>query len=199
MASRRRYLSRPLVLPRVRSFHELFSEWAPWEVGYPPTPSPIPAVRVPAEDTDRRGRRRRAFMEIGPFFRVYPLYHALAVRPSDRTLFALDRHTISIAYDTISFESIVWDLDGALTIAKHSQIIGETWLAVIDPLSIPNLFSPRATELALRAREERSGDAFAVLADVFEEEEQESFANLARQQAAREYRLGRRRSKGGTR
>lgn len=198
MASRRRRrLSRPLALPHVRDFAELFDRWLPWPAGIRVT-SPIPAVRVPAiEYSSRTGRERRAYMEIGPFLSITPGHHSFAVRPSARTIEAIQGRTLAIAYDTVSFEVILWDLYDALVVASHGRIIGSVWLAVVDPLTVPGwLPSPRARELVALARQERSGDAFLVAADAIEEDGGEDFEDLAarmRKQAQAEYRLERRR------
>lgn len=198
MASRRRRTpSRPLALPDVRDFGELFSRWAPWPSGIRVT-SPIPPVRVPAADVDfRTGRERRAHMEIGPYLSVQPGFHSFAVAPTSRTVEAIQNRTLSIAYDTISFEVILWDFYDALVVAAHNRIIGSVWLAVVDPLTVPGwLPSLRARELVALARQERSGDAFLVAADAIEEDGGEDFEELAtkiRKQAQIEYRLERRR------
>ena len=193
MAARRR--AKPIALPGVRRFDQLFTSWRPWTYG--PGQSPR-SIQIPAIDHDKRGRPLRRHMEIGPYLTVSPGHHSFAVIPSELTVEAIRTGTISIAYDTISFEVIVWDPTEALVVGKHNQIIGSVWLAVIDPLTVPGwLPSARARDALVQARRERSGDAYLVLSDIIEEDgggEFERSAQCVREYAKEAYRLARRRA-----
>ena len=187
--------ARPIALPDVRRFDQLFVSWRPWVSNLRERPRGIP---IPAVDHDKRGRALRRFMEIGPYLTVSPGHHSFHVVPSERTVDAIRVNTISIAYDTISFEVIVWDPTEALVVAKHGQIIGSVWLAVVDPLTVPGwLPSPRSRDALVQARRERSGDAYLVASDIIEEdggEELEPSAKVVREYAKEAYRLARRRA-----
>ena len=193
-----RRLSRPLALPSVRRFDQLFTSWRPWVSNLSARAERPRGIPIPAVDHDKRGRPLRRFMEIGPYLTISPGHHSFAVTASELTVEAIRRGTISIAYDTISFEVIVWDPTEALVVAKHGQIIGSVWLAVVDPLTVPGwLPSARSRDALVQARRERSGDAYLIASDIIEEDGGDEFepsAGRVREYAKEAYRLTRRRT-----
>lgn len=75
----------------------------------------------------------RATVEVdGEKRRVY-----LDVEPHESTLDLVWRNTINVEHDTINFELIQWDADRALLLAHHGKIIGDVWIAVLDPRTLP--------------------------------------------------------------
>lgn len=168
-----RYLARPLALPSITRFEQLFR----------PAAKDARGVRIGAPDYDiRTGRTRQAYMTIGPFLSIRPGYESLGVRPREPVIDAIVRGTISVAYDVMSFEITVWDPTAAVVIASHSKIIGSVWLAVIDPLTIPGWAPPRVADILRYARgttsKKAQADAYRVAADAFREEEADEKAEV---------------------
>lgn len=196
MAARRRQLARSLGLPDVRSFDALFDRWIEWNDLL--APAPIAGVEVPATDYTRSGRPIRTVMTIGPFLSVKPGRSVFAIEPSRLTLEAITSGTVSIPYDTISFATIVWDPTAALVVATHAKIIGSVWLAVVEPATVPGWLPPgRSRDVLVYARQEDSSDAYAVTADVIEEDGGADFelsAEIVRTYAKELRRLERRRA-----
>ena len=175
----RRSLGRPILLPDAHRFDELFAEWHPWELPWSDERRRPASYRTEWLEEGRRGRRERAWMTFGPYLSISPGHRALWVKPTVRAYEAVLDATIRVAYDTISYEIIVWNPAEALVVAKHNMIIGSRWLAIIDPLTIPGFApSPRAEAALGHAREVDSGDGYAVAADVFEEDGGDAFAAI---------------------
>lgn len=170
-------------------------------MSYPPLPPPIPGTRIPAQDFSliRSGRPKMAWMNVGPHLSVRPGYASFAVRPSNETMEAIRTGTLAVPYDTISFQVIVRAPDEALVTANHSRILGNLWLGLVEPVTVPGwLPSVRAREALAYARQEGSSGAHAVAADAIEEDGGDDFeesARIVRVFAEEEQRRERRRSR----
>lgn len=130
-------LDRPLLLPRVDSFHELFatshridSLSSPREPMFPPRE--IHTGYAPKDDY-------RQSNEIGPFCSVKSGGQRwyMDVVANDAVIAAVTPRIVT-PNDSLSFEIIEHARTGlALVILQHGYIIGSHWLAYIDPATIP--------------------------------------------------------------
>lgn len=124
-------LDRPLLLPNIRSFGQLFDYKGVWD--HAAEPDILVAPRY-------IGRN-----ELGPFCSVKLAnpegrhYHgrSLSVRARDIVIEAIEPRIVT-PDDHLSFEIIEHHKTGmALVICQHGYIIGSHWLAYIDPSTIP--------------------------------------------------------------
>lgn len=123
-------MSDRLYMPEKRSFHDFFSRFQKYPSGHnPKMPFVLP--------------QSKGGMQIGPYCivtdcRVSPSKRlsSLAVYPSDDLIRFVDEHMITINYDHLHFEVIIFD-HFARVIIKHGQIIGSRWLSEIDLSTIP--------------------------------------------------------------
>lgn len=157
------WLAKPLLLPEVRTFAELFEQSAPWPRGMNVN-SPIEPRRLIADGAGARtlhaildigreigvewreqGDPRDRGNEIGPYcsFKRVTRDHrqhrgqSLAVRCTDAVMDAIAPRIVT-PDDHLSFEIIEHaDRGRALVIAQHGQIIGGHWLAYINPETVP--------------------------------------------------------------
>lgn len=140
---------RRILLPDVLSFGELFAEAQPWTYGPPHAFGPTrihmrnePVLKLYAavfggpkiaEDYERGN-------ELGPYCHVEARggRWALDVRPTDAVVEAVAER-IMTPDDRLSFRIIEHAESGwALVIAQqHGQILGDHWLAYVDPTGIP--------------------------------------------------------------
>jgi hypothetical protein len=127
-ALRRRYGraydgGKPLAFPDVHDFHQLFTHVGPWSYSAKEQPPGVhsggnvigPFLTVSGRDTDRR---------------------SYAVKPSAAVVSWLGSNLV-VKGDRIYFEVIVRSPSSALVVAKHNKILGDRWLALIDPSTIP--------------------------------------------------------------
>lgn len=173
------YTSRPLTFPETRDFHMLFDV----------VPKGTRGVPWVFEDYNMRtGRRRLETIYIGPYLSVSPGFQSLYVRPEPVVIHDIKQNMLAAGVnDAITFEIVVRDFHDGLVVAKNSAIIGSRWLALIDPLTIPDFVSPRALSALRYAAAQRvfrkRADAYEVAADALEEEDEEEKAKMARSEA----------------
>jgi hypothetical protein len=132
------YLPRPLLLPEVRDFTELLTFVRGWDHrtmshtgGVVPRPEMVPQPVMIGQN------------ELGPYcsFRNDVPNHrdhsGCAVVATDLTVSVIEPRIVTDD-DHLSFQVIYHkDRDRCLVIAKHGYIIGDHWLAYIDPATIP--------------------------------------------------------------
>ena len=132
-------LHRPLLLPDVKDFNDLFTAVRPWDhatmshrSGVVAQPDLVPAPRMIGDN------------ELGPFlsFRNVPGHRdhsGWAVIAKDVVVDAIAPRIVTDD-DRLSFAVIYHaNYDRCLVIAEHGYIIGSHWLAYIDPSTIPTL------------------------------------------------------------
>ena len=128
-------LSRPLLLPDVRTFGEVLTYVREWDYatmshrnGEVARPDLVPAPRMIGEN------------EIGPYCSINAngeRYRGVAVIARDEVLEVVAPRIVT-PDDRLSFKVIEHVDNGrALVILEHNHIIGSHWLAYIDPASIP--------------------------------------------------------------
>jgi hypothetical protein len=130
------------------SFDELFCQWQWYKYGKEHS---LPACQVTGSSLAKAllGLRKPngapdliGSMTIGPFcslsgFDTPDGMLGLSVLPHDAVVEAVKEHTIIVDKDSMSWEIIRWDGSRALVLCKHGTIIGDVWLAVIDPSTVP--------------------------------------------------------------
>ena len=128
--------NRPLLLPNVKTFGELFSYVREWDHetmtsrrGVVSRPDLVPAPRMIGEN------------ELGPFceFSVNRRFlgrRLMAVTATDAVVDAITPRIVT-PDDHLSFEILEHETGWALVTAQHGYIIGSHWLAYIDPATIP--------------------------------------------------------------
>lgn len=132
------YLAHPLLFPNLTVFEQLFEQWS---FDQDAKPEPYSYAVQPVTYTDRE----RGPMKIGPYLtaemgkagtgRVG--HESLWVRAHQVVADVIHGYTVHLNGDTLSFHVIAWNADQALVIAQHSLILGDIWLAVIHPSTVP--------------------------------------------------------------
>lgn len=153
------HAGRPLYLPDVHTFGEMFTDVVAWDdEANRPMPRYIPETTPTASAWERKAwRSNDGRNEIGPYCTVEltDRRFALAVRATDAVIEAM-RPVIVTPDDHLSFQ-VIEHADGrALVLASHNYIIGSIWLGFIDPASVPD---------PMRARDER----YSEIADALRE------------------------------
>jgi hypothetical protein len=151
------WLPKPLLMPDARGFADVLEYVAEWDnetmshrSGHLPADSPRPEPRYLPETTPEASawekqawRTTHGRNEIGPYCSVDlsqlggPRHRSIAVRATDAVMQALAPRVVT-PDDHISFNLIGHgDRGRVLVIAQHSYIIGDHWLAYIDPATVP--------------------------------------------------------------
>jgi hypothetical protein len=150
---------RELAYPADR-FDEIFSRWAPYPTMRPcghhyQEPYPIWAQARWANGLSigkaLEGKRKRdgspdleGSMYFSPFCRLDlrerelpENAYGLAIQTRVPAIEAVIKRTIIVDNDSMSWEVIEWEHNAALVLCRHSLIIGDVWVAVIDARSVP--------------------------------------------------------------
>lgn len=116
-----------IVFPDYHSWHDLF-----------PSFSRGPK-RLDGEQMYQRGGARDSYIDtycVIQRSREDPR-ETVHVYPYREVISEIERHTIAVDHDRVTFEVIVWSETEALVHCQNGQIIGGCWLAIIDPSTIP--------------------------------------------------------------
>lgn len=126
------WLPKRLLLPDARSFTDVLTYIGEWDTSWTMT---VEGQRVAPRPVLVEGN------EVGPFCttRNFPRRHrSLAVHPTEAVVAALAERVVT-SDDHMHFELVLHPHhDRALVIASHGHIIGDHWLAYIDPSTIPD-------------------------------------------------------------
>lgn len=124
----RSYTAKPLAFPEVKSFDELFVDYAPWNstLSRRPTPQAIEGIKA-----SKHG-------QIGPYLSMRD-GHSLAVRPSPAVVQYVKDNMLPIVEDHIYFEVIDRGEGESLVTASYNKIIGSRWLALIKTSTVPRV------------------------------------------------------------
>jgi hypothetical protein len=63
------------------------------------------------------------------------------VEAKQKVVQAIAANTIVVPRDRLTFRVIIWDKNRALVMCQHSTILADVWLAIIDPATIPGVFT----------------------------------------------------------
>jgi hypothetical protein len=136
---------RELAYPADR-FEELFSRWAPYDKKHPEWAKFV-LITGASIGKALMGERKsdgtpdiEGQMAISPYCSVDMLRRersALSVVPRLAVIESLQKHTIIVEHDTMSWEVIEWPGNAALVRCRHSLIIGDVWVAIIDARTVP--------------------------------------------------------------
>jgi hypothetical protein len=132
---------RPLAIPTAKTFGDLFSTFTTTKDG---AAAPFMFHELDYLDFARAGKTpRQATMQIDPYCSVdtRTARGSLYVGAREAVCKDVRANTIFVADDRMSWAIIVWNEREALVLCKHGKILGDVWVAIIDPKTIPALES----------------------------------------------------------
>ena len=126
-----------LLFPNVTSWDQLFQVWTTDKAH-----APVPYIVYGVEATTYPENQRRD-PQIGPYMTLDTArcggtrYGSAWVRGRDELHRALVSEMLCMRGDTISYNVVAWDRQRAIVVAHYSLILGDHWIAIIDPETIP--------------------------------------------------------------
>lgn len=90
-------------------------------------------------DVQKYGTAAGTPMYLGRFMKLKRLdaHFYLDVVPTKQAIEAVEKNSIFVEYDTMSFEAIEWPCGRTLIVCHNGKIIGGPWITKIDSVTIP--------------------------------------------------------------
>jgi hypothetical protein len=136
-------MHKPLVFP-VNSFGNLFEQWEP----YSQTDKWNIVVSGNCIGKALEGKTKKdgspnleGSMIFGSYCQITnkegDYIPSLSVKPKPEVIKAVLENTIIVEYDSMTWKIIIRSKKEALVICSHGLILGSTWVAMIDPSTVP--------------------------------------------------------------
>lgn len=131
--------TRRVILPAIKDFKDLFPIWNRCKAMAPPTyvvEGPDYAAQVLQH---KKNARAKMYIESYCHLHMEDYRDSIWVGAHRAIYKTVANNTILVAGDRMSFEIIQWNDRQALVLCKHGRILGDVWLAIIDPKTIPHV------------------------------------------------------------
>lgn len=133
---------RPLMKPEWRAWRDIIASETVRE-GYGAKSATLYTWRWQEARYTRNNKKRmeqRVDMTLSSYVGVSSARHriSLDVTLTDAALEAIKARALTVPWDTINLQVNIWDDGETLVSYSHSQIIGGSWIAVVDTASLPS-------------------------------------------------------------
>ena len=123
---------RKIAFPAAKALADLFSEIKPAQ-GDAPVLAEFPSWEA-GTWSDPKGRTR---CQVTGYMYVRPPHRSYHVQARPEVIEHIRANMLHGSNDRIHFAAVIWGDGRALVVAEYSQIIGSSYLAIIDAASIP--------------------------------------------------------------
>jgi len=127
------FSAKPLAFPKLHSFRDFFESAKPWkhDVG---RGHEAKGVEWRTKDPFTE---RMTTIRIGPYLSVDSPHESFEVKPKAFLIDWIKKNMLPVADDVFSYKVVARSSKQALLIVQYGRILGDRWLAYIDPKTIP--------------------------------------------------------------